>query len=384
MSWVNKYELLAIKAIKYNDQLCLSIDNLWDALHSIFNTALYYQVNINILHEVANKPPSSWTSFSKEEFRSTIANYNNFSTPGLDKLLWSHLKVILKDDVCLSIIINIANTCIDLGFWSSHFKRSMMVIIYKSNKTSYDFPKLFRLIVLLNTIGKLIEKVIGERLQFLTASNDFIHLSQLGSLKFKSITNTGVALTYIIHLGWIRNLSTSTLTFDIMQFFPLLNHCLLILILKKVEFNNYIVSFFTNYLVGRKMNYLWNNFSSPTFDVNVGVGQGSVLSPILSALYLSLFLYILEKCFKNLNIPVSIISFIDNGLFISQSKSFYISNSHFFCSYNVMTKLLEKFGLIIEHSKTEVFHFSRSHGIFNPPPLNLMSIEGTILQWKNT
>ena len=128
------------------------------------------------------------------------------------------------------------------------------------------------------------------------------------------------------------------------------------------------------------MNYLWNNFSSPTFDVNIGVSQGSVLSPILLALYFSLFLYILEKHLKFFNILVSIISFIDDGLFISQSKLFYISNSCLFCSYNVIIKLLEKFDLIVEHSKTEVFHFNRSHSVFNPSPLNLIPIGGTILQ----
>ena len=132
------------------------------------------------------------------------------------------------------------------------------------------------------------------------------------------------------------------------------------------------------------MNYLWNNFFSPIFDVNIGVGQESTLSPILSALYLSSFLYILEKHLKNLNIPISIISFVDDGLFISQNRSFHISNSCLFCSYNVITKLLEKFGLIVEHSKTKVFHFNRSHSNFNPPPLDLTPIKGPILWSKNT
>jgi len=109
-----------------------------------------------------------------------------------------------------------------------------------------------------------------------------------------------------------------------------------------------------------------------------------VLSSILSALYLSLFLYILENHLKNLKIPVSIISFVDDGLFISQSKSFDISNCCPFCSYNVLTKLLEKFGLIVEHSKTKVFHFNRSQGVFNPSYLNLSPLEGSILRPNNT
>ena len=95
------------------------------------------------------------------------------------------------------------------------------------------------------------------------------------------------------------------------------------------------------------------------------------LSPILSALYLSLFLHILEKQLKNLKIPISIISFIDNRLFISQNKLLEIPNACLFCSYNIMSNLLDKFGLVVEHSKTEIFHFSRVQGLFNPPPLNL-------------
>ena len=136
--------------------------------------------------------------FSREEFRIAIANCNNASTPSLDKLSWSHLKIILKDNEYLDIIIHIANTCIELGYWPSYFKRSITTIIPKPNKKSYDLPKSFRPIVLLNIVGKLIEKVIRERLQFAMAANDFIYFSQLGSLKFKSTIDTDIALTYII------------------------------------------------------------------------------------------------------------------------------------------------------------------------------------------
>ena len=167
-----------------------------------------------------------------------------------------------------------------------------MVIIPKPNKLSYDSPKLFRPIILLNTLGKLIEKVIGERIQFHVIANDFIYPSQLGGLKFKSTIDMGIALMHIIQLGWIKNCVTSTLTFDILQFFPFLNHWLLMWIIHKVGLDTHVIKFFSNYLIKRKTNYLWNNFSSPIFNINVGVDQGSALSPILPTLYLSSFFYI--------------------------------------------------------------------------------------------
>jgi len=76
-----------------------------------------------------------------------------------------------------------------------------MIVIPKLNKKLYNSPKLFRPIILLNTVGKLIEKVIAERLQFNMTSNNFIHPSQLSSLKFKSTIDVGVALTHIIRAG---------------------------------------------------------------------------------------------------------------------------------------------------------------------------------------
>ena len=363
--------------IKFNNQPCLEINNLWYVLHSSFNIALHHSTEDDILDEINSISHSSWDLFSEEEFMNALAKCNNSSTSSLDKLLWSHLKHVFKDKVCLNNIIRIANTCLDLGHWLSYFKISTTIVISKPNKSSYDMPKSFRPIVLLNTLGKLIEKVIGDRLQFHVISNNFIHQSQLGRLKFKFKTDADIALTYIICSGWVKNLPTSTLAFDITQFFLLLNHHLLSLILRKVGFDPQVVKFFSNYLISRKTHYFWNSFTSPSLDVNVRVGQSS-------ALYLSLFLHILENCLKILKISISILSFVDNELLIAQSKSLHLLNFILFCSYNIVSNLLLKFGLIVEHSKTEVSHFTRSHGSFNPPLLDLSSIGGPILCFKNS
>ena len=109
----------------------------------------------------------------------------------------------------------------------------------------------------------------------------------------------------------------SILAFDITQFFPLLNHHHLLLILDKVSLDPKFSFFFSNYLIGRKTHYLWNNFISSLFDVDIGVKQSSALSPILSTLYILPIFHIFKKRTKNLNIPISFFSFVNDELFIS-------------------------------------------------------------------
>lgn len=163
-------------------------------------------------------------------------------------------------------------------------------------------------------LEKLIEKVIGERLQVHSISSNFIHSNQLEGLKQWSIIDAGLYLTHLIYTRWVKDLYTSALAFDIAQFFLLLNYWL------KVGFNLRISSFFSNYLMSRKTQYVWNNFVSPSFRVDIRVDQESALSPILSALYIVFIFHIFEKKSKNLNssISVSTLFFVDKSLVISQ------------------------------------------------------------------
>ena len=131
---------------------------------------------------------------------------------------------MVKDDKCLSNIVNIVNMWINLGHWLTHLKISPSIIIPKSYKVAYNLLKTFRQIVLLNTLVKLIKKVISERLQFQSIFKDFIHSNQFGGLKQQLTTDTSIFLMYLICSGWVKNLQMSTLAFDIAQFFSFLNH----------------------------------------------------------------------------------------------------------------------------------------------------------------
>ena len=175
MNWVKKSKLLAIKSILFNGEPYIKLDNLWDALHNSFNSMQSQEVNFQLLDKIPGKDVKKWALFSKKELINAIKKYNNLLALSLDKLFWSHIKKIIKNKKCIIKLINIANTCINLRHWPSYFKTSMTIVISKPNKASYNFPKSFYPIILLNTMGKLFKKMIRERLQFLMISNKFIY-----------------------------------------------------------------------------------------------------------------------------------------------------------------------------------------------------------------
>jgi len=102
-----------------------------------------------------------------------------------------------------------------------------------------------------------------------------------------------------------------------------------------VGLNTNVIGFFDSYYTGCSISHPWNQFLSPYFNVNIGVGQGSVLSLILSTIYLTLIIKTFKKRIKNLkeSILTDILSFVDDGLLISQKKSYALSFSFLLCSY---------------------------------------------------
>ena len=168
-----------------------------------------------LLEELLFKQYSSWNFLSRKEFTIAINKCNNSYSPRPDRISWKYLKLVIRDDECLDNIVNIANTCINLGHWPLYFKVSSSIIITKPNKVVYDFSKSFHLIILLKMLEKLIEKVISECLQYHLIANNFIHPNQLEDLKQCFTIDMSLFMTYLIQSRWVKNLQTSMLAFDI-------------------------------------------------------------------------------------------------------------------------------------------------------------------------
>jgi hypothetical protein len=78
--------------------------------------------------------------------------------------------------------------------------------------------------VLLNTLGKLVEKMLARRLQFDGVAHNAFEPNQFGGVAQRSTEDAGIYLTHLVRAGWAKGLQTSVITFNIAQFFPSLNH----------------------------------------------------------------------------------------------------------------------------------------------------------------
>ena len=115
--------------------------------------------------------------FSLLEMQEVLKACSNISAPSSDYITLWYLKLILSNNTCAVGILFLANAYLSLHHWPRHFKESISVIIPKPGKPAYDTPKAFRSIILLNTLGKLIEKMIVRRLQFDAVQYGILHLN---------------------------------------------------------------------------------------------------------------------------------------------------------------------------------------------------------------
>ena len=87
---------------------------------------------------------------------------------------------------------------------------------------------------------------------------------------------------------------------------------------------------------------------------------------------------IFELRAQALNLSTCISLFVDNGLLISQGKTY---NKTLPELYRVVIDLMVMFGLVMEHDKSEIFYFSRAHNDSNPE-LDLSAIGAPTLKPK--
>jgi hypothetical protein len=212
--------------------------------------------------------------------------------------------------------------------------------------------------------------MLARRLQFDGVAHNAFEPNQFGGVAQRSTEDAGIYLTHLVRAGWARGLQTSVVAFDIAQFFPSLNHEVLFDVFSRMGFPAVLGPFLRSYLVGRRTTYKWDSFTSEPFAADVGVGQGSAMSPVLSALYLTLIMRRFRA--SDIGKKVDLMSYVDDGSIVAQSRDVRDNLPLLKEAYGWLFRAFESLGLVLEHDKSEVFHFLPGQVLWAPPSTLVM------------
>ena len=106
--------------------------------------------------------------------------------PGEDQIPNRILKVAQKSLVPILTIV--FNSSLDMQYYPNTFKRSIIVALQKPEKSDYTEPKSYRLVALMNTLGKIMDIVLAKQIQHITEIYKLllhIHIGRRKNLLYK-------------------------------------------------------------------------------------------------------------------------------------------------------------------------------------------------------
>jgi hypothetical protein len=74
------------------------------------------------------------------------------------------------------------NPLLQFGYHPSSLKKALGVVLSKLNKLDYSSTSFFRIISLLQSISKILENLVADRLYSLSKTLTLVHPNQCGSL----------------------------------------------------------------------------------------------------------------------------------------------------------------------------------------------------------
>nr|VWO98329.1 Phosducin domain-containing protein [Ganoderma boninense] len=368
MPWVRTRAIPDYLGLKSANGLPItSRDAMWQAFNSTFHSAQDRAVDMSIVNELPQLETRDWNPFSVQELMDSLSACAAKSAPGWDHMSWSFLKHLTSPRLCPDHyltckegFLRLFNACFSLGLWPDEFRRAVTVVIPKPGKDDYTKIKSYRPIVLLSTIAKWMEKVINERIQYDAHKYGIMHPCQFGSAWQRSTVDAVTYVTNHIQQAWRKKLVTTMVGFDVAQFFPSINHDLLIAICERRGFAPIFIRWLRAYFLPRSSSFRFGNDFSPPFACpSVGVGQGSSLSPTFSGIAASPLMYILHHHFRSHSEfrHSYFHMYVDDGNIMVTSPSIHSNLRLIAILYDIVTTTLHRSGLVLEHEKTEAIHF---------------------------
>jgi hypothetical protein len=221
---------------------------------------------------------------SANEIGTIIRKLKKSKSPGFDNFNNKHLKNLpRKALVFLSIIFN---ACFMLSYFPDKWKHAKVIGIPKPGKDK-SCTSNYRPISLLSVVGKILEKLIKNRLNMHVESKNIIPDIQFGFRAKHSTSHQIFRLIKYIKNKFKLKKSTGMMLFDIEKAFDSVWHDGLFHKLLLFDFPPYLIKIVKSFLENRSFQVSIKNCLSKKFNILRGLPQGSAISPILYNIFVA-------------------------------------------------------------------------------------------------
>lgn len=221
---------------------------------------------------------------STREISDIIRTIRPFKAPGPDAIR----NIVLKNMPSSAIdwLTKVFNKCLELCYWPSSFKIAKVIPILKSGKSPTD-ARSYRPISLLNSFGKILERIIYTRLTNIIEEKNLLPSVQFGFRKGHSTIHQAMRVKKFITKNKLNKKSTGMILLDIEKAFDSVWHDGLIFKLTKMNLPTYLVRIINSFIRNRHFVVHVNGGTSRKVAIPAGLAQGTCISPILYALFVS-------------------------------------------------------------------------------------------------
>ena len=284
---------------------------------------------------------------TKEEVSHVLARSSRSSAPRRDSIpygVWKKLHSLHPD-----ILPALTGPLVCRGYQPKSLKKAEGIVLDKPGKADSDTPASYRLIVLLETLSKIEERLVANHLSAQARELGLIHSNKCGSVAGVSAFNAVTSLNHEAVTAQKRRLKASTLFLDIKGGFDNVHPPALTRYLLMKGVFPYIVAWVRSFLCGRSCRLNFQGTPRAFMDVAVGTPQGSPISPLLFVLYVAP-LYHGEH-------TQNTFSFVDDFALTSMATSNRRNVQILQARFRTLSRKANRLGLSFSIPQTELIHW---------------------------
>ena len=252
----------------------------------IFLENFFPQRNAETPQQTRRRLPKElpWKPITEQEIARALTGIKGSKAPGIDglpTLVWKKTWSAISD-----IVGQIFEASIQLGYYPRRWKTASIVVMRKDGKPDYTTPDAYRPISLLNTLGKILERVMAKRLSYYAEKYRLLPDTQFGGRPGRSTEQALLILANSIDRALRKHKVLTLLAFDIKGAFNGVSKESIDARLRQKGIPSIARNWIRSFMEDRQANIAFDGFSTSVETISsAGLAQGSPLSPILFAFY---------------------------------------------------------------------------------------------------